>query len=254
MQEPIEREEQQGSTETNERDEERTEQAGNEHGHERDQSARRIGDRAASTTDTRERVTQGKQAPGHGGRPPEPDRAGNFDYTCAPARQPAQQRLTRGENFTCAELAMTPVIGHSQPTQCAYIGLWRRAPPPRPPDEDAARNCAGFRPAVDAAVAGPRAGRVIERRATRGVRQRTIGVRAAGGSRPTTRYAPAPAARGGGWPPPESEPLGVESAGSMRCAWSAGAIVAAVGVGACATNADVCAMLFGGAEAASGRG
>ena len=53
----MEREEQQVSTETNERDEERTEQAGNEHGHERDQSARRIGDRAASTTDTGERVT-----------------------------------------------------------------------------------------------------------------------------------------------------------------------------------------------------
>ena len=57
MQEPIEREEQQGSTETSERDEERTEQVGKEHGHERDQSARRIADRAASTTDTGERVT-----------------------------------------------------------------------------------------------------------------------------------------------------------------------------------------------------
>ena len=50
MQEPIEREEQQVSTETNERDEERADQVGNEHGHERDQAARRIGDRAASTT------------------------------------------------------------------------------------------------------------------------------------------------------------------------------------------------------------
>ena len=62
-QEPIEREEQQVSTETNERDEERTDQVGNEHGHERDQSARRIGDRAASTTDTGERVTPGNRHP-----------------------------------------------------------------------------------------------------------------------------------------------------------------------------------------------
>ena len=63
MQEPIEREEQQVSTETNERDEERTDQVGNEHGHERDQSARRIGDRAASTTDTGDRVTLGNRHP-----------------------------------------------------------------------------------------------------------------------------------------------------------------------------------------------
>ena len=83
----------------------------------------------------------GKQAPGHGGRPQESERAGNFDHTCAPARQPAQQRLTRGENFTCAELAMTPVKCHSQPTQCAYIGIWRRgaALPLRTPG--AARPC-----------------------------------------------------------------------------------------------------------------
>ena len=63
MQEPIEREEQQASTETNERDEERTDQVGGEHGHERDQSARRIGDRAASTTDTGARVTLGNRHP-----------------------------------------------------------------------------------------------------------------------------------------------------------------------------------------------
>ena len=63
MQEPIEREEQQVSTETNERDEERTERARNEHGHERDQAARRIGDRAASTTDRGERVTLGNRHP-----------------------------------------------------------------------------------------------------------------------------------------------------------------------------------------------
>ena len=63
VQEPIEREEQQVSTETNERDKERTDQVGNEHGHERDQSARRIGDRAASTTDTGERVTLGNRHP-----------------------------------------------------------------------------------------------------------------------------------------------------------------------------------------------
>ena len=63
MQEPIEREEQQVSTETNERDEERTDQVGNGHGHERDQSARRIGDRAASTTDGGERVTPGNGRP-----------------------------------------------------------------------------------------------------------------------------------------------------------------------------------------------
>ena len=63
MQEPIEREEQQASTETNERDEERTERAGNEHGHERDQAARRIRDRAASTTDRGERVTLGNRHP-----------------------------------------------------------------------------------------------------------------------------------------------------------------------------------------------
>ena len=63
MQEPIEREEQQVSTETNERDEERTNQAGNEHGHERDQAARRIGDRPASTTDRGERVTLGNRHP-----------------------------------------------------------------------------------------------------------------------------------------------------------------------------------------------
>ena len=63
MQEPIEREEQQASTETNERGEERSDQADNEHGHERDQSARRIGDRAASTTDRGERVTLGNRHP-----------------------------------------------------------------------------------------------------------------------------------------------------------------------------------------------
>ena len=63
VQEPIEREEQQASTETNERDDERTELAGNEHGHERDQPARRIGDRAASTTDSGERVTPGNRNP-----------------------------------------------------------------------------------------------------------------------------------------------------------------------------------------------
>ena len=62
-QEPIEREEQQVSTETNERDEERTEQAGSGHGNERDQSARRIGVRAASTTDRGERVTPGSRHP-----------------------------------------------------------------------------------------------------------------------------------------------------------------------------------------------
>ena len=64
----------------------------------------------------------GQQAPGHGGRPQAAERAGNFDHTCAPARQPARQRLTRGENFRCAELAMTPVKCHSQPTHCAYNG------------------------------------------------------------------------------------------------------------------------------------
>ena len=63
MQEPSEREEQQVSTETKERDEERTDQVGNEHGNERDQAARRIGDRAASTTDTGERVTLGNRNP-----------------------------------------------------------------------------------------------------------------------------------------------------------------------------------------------
>ena len=63
MQEPIEREEQQVSTETNERDEERTDQVGNDHGHEQDQSARRIADRAASTTDRGERVTPGNRRP-----------------------------------------------------------------------------------------------------------------------------------------------------------------------------------------------
>ena len=31
---------------------------------------------------------------------------------------------------------MTPVKCHSQPTQCAYIGLWRGAPPLRPPHSD----------------------------------------------------------------------------------------------------------------------
>ena len=97
----------------------------------------------------------GKQAPGHGGRPLAAKRAGNFDHTCAPARQPARQRLTRRENFTCAELAMTPVKCHSQPTQCAYIGIWRRAPPPRPPHGDSAPR-AGSDPAVHAAIAGSR--------------------------------------------------------------------------------------------------
>ena len=67
----------------------------------------------------------GKQAPGHGGRPQAAERAGNSDHTCAPAGQPARQRLTRGEKFTCAELAMTPVRYHSEHTQCAYIGIWR---------------------------------------------------------------------------------------------------------------------------------
>ena len=62
-QEPIEREEQQASTETNERDEERTDQVGNEHGHERDQAARGMGDRAASTTDRGERVAPGNGRP-----------------------------------------------------------------------------------------------------------------------------------------------------------------------------------------------
>ena len=59
----VKSEEQQASTETRERDNERTEQAGNEHGHERDQSARRIGNRAASTTDRRERVAPGNGRP-----------------------------------------------------------------------------------------------------------------------------------------------------------------------------------------------
>ena len=36
---------------------------GNEHGHERDQSARRIGDTATSTTDRGERVTLGNRRP-----------------------------------------------------------------------------------------------------------------------------------------------------------------------------------------------
>ena len=63
MQEPIEREEQQVSTETNERDEERTDQVGNGHGHERDQSARRIGDGAASTVKRGERVAPGNRRP-----------------------------------------------------------------------------------------------------------------------------------------------------------------------------------------------
>lgn len=36
---------------------------GNGHGHERDQSARRIGDRAATTTDRGERVTPGNRHP-----------------------------------------------------------------------------------------------------------------------------------------------------------------------------------------------
>ena len=84
----------------------------------------------------------GKQAPGHGGRPQAAERAGNVDHTCQPARQPAQQRLTRGKNFTCAELAMTPVKCHSQHTPCVHKG-WRGAPPPRPPDGDAARRSAG---------------------------------------------------------------------------------------------------------------
>ena len=175
-------------------------------------------------------------------------------FVYALAHQLGEQRLTRGENFTCAELAMTPVMCHSQPTQCAYIGLWRRAPPPRPPDEDAARTAPGSDPPSMRPLPGraPAGSLSAGRRAASGSALSACALPAVRG--PTTRYAPAPAARGGGWPPPESEPLGVESAGSMRCAWSAGAIVAAVGVGACATNADVCAMLFGGAEAASGRG
>ena len=68
----------------------------------------------------------GKQAPGHGGRPQEPDPAGNVDHTSAPARQPARQRLTRGENFRCAELAMTPVECHSQHTPCVHKGALAR--------------------------------------------------------------------------------------------------------------------------------
>ena len=62
-QEPIERDEHQISTETNERDEERTYQVGNAHGDKRDQAARRMGDRAASTTDRGERVTPGNGRP-----------------------------------------------------------------------------------------------------------------------------------------------------------------------------------------------
>ena len=100
----------------------------------------------------------GKQAPGHGGRPQAAERAGNFDHTCAAARQPAQQRLTRGENFTCAELAMTPVKCHSQPTQCAYIGLAGGSAPSTPGRRYGAAP-RRFGPAVDAAVAGPLAGR-----------------------------------------------------------------------------------------------
>ena len=60
---PIEREEQQASTETNEWGEERTDQAGNDRGHERDGSERRIGERAVRTTDTGERVTHGNTNP-----------------------------------------------------------------------------------------------------------------------------------------------------------------------------------------------
>ena len=114
----IEREEQQGSTETSERDGAGGQRARTRTGPvsaaHRGQSREHHGYRRAGHA--------GKQAPGHGSRPQESERAGNFDHTCAPARQPAQQRLTRGENFTCAELAMTPVKCHSQPTQCAYIG------------------------------------------------------------------------------------------------------------------------------------
>ena len=51
------------SSRSNERDEERTDEAGNEHGHERDQSARRMGDKAASTADRGERVTPGNGRP-----------------------------------------------------------------------------------------------------------------------------------------------------------------------------------------------
>ena len=67
----------------------------------------------------------GKQAPGHGGRPRAAARAGHVDHTlrtCPPTRTAAADA---GENFACAELAMTPAKCHSQPTQCAYIGIWR---------------------------------------------------------------------------------------------------------------------------------
>ena len=108
---------------------------------------------------------------------------------------------------------------------------------------------------AEAPVAGPRAGRFIERLVTRGVRQRTIGVRAAGrfaGRQYSVR--PVPARRGGVWQPPESEPPGVESLEACAVHGAQGRIVAAVGVGACATDADVYAMLFGCAEPAGGRG
>ena len=113
------------STETNERDEERIDQAGNHRGHEREVGAVHM--RESREHHGYRRAGHARnQAPGHGGRPQEAERAGNFDHTCAPARQPAQQRLTRGENFTCAELAMTPVRRHSQHTPCVHKGALAR--------------------------------------------------------------------------------------------------------------------------------
>ena len=79
-------------------------------------------------------------------------------FVYALAHQLGEQQLTRGENFTYTDLAPDELDVRSQPTQCAYIGIWRRAPPPRPPQEDSARR-AGSNPAVDAPVTGSRAGR-----------------------------------------------------------------------------------------------
>ena len=94
---------------------------------------------------------------------------------------------------------------------------WRGATPPRPPPGDSAA-LRRSRAAVDAAVAGAACRQVHERRATPGVRQRTVGVRAAG------RFAgrlhavrPVWAARGGGWPPPGSRTAGVESWNYALC-------------------------------------
>ena len=87
---------------------------------------------AAHRGQSREHHGQGRaghagiQAPGHGGRPQSAERAGNVDHTCAPAGQRARQRLTRGDDCTCAELAMTPVKCHSQHTPCAYKGALAR--------------------------------------------------------------------------------------------------------------------------------